>query len=66
MARLPLADVYLRDRTLVCAYDRKVRSRDSYFLLHPPSSERQKKIQVFRDWIIAEAAKSPYHIPHHP
>ncbi|HSW20261.1 MAG TPA: transcriptional regulator GcvA, partial [Ramlibacter sp.] len=63
MARLPLADSYLREGTLVYAFDKKVRSDDSYFLLYPKSADKQKKVQVFRDWILAEAAKSAYYLP---
>jgi LysR family glycine cleavage system transcriptional activator len=62
MARLPLADSFLRDGSLVMAIDRKVRSEDCYFLLYPKVAEQQRKVQVFRDWIVAEASKSPYHL----
>lgn len=62
MARLPLAESFLRDKSLVMAIGRKVRSKDCYYLLYPKLAEQQRKVQVFRDWIIAEAAKSPYHI----
>ncbi len=62
MARLPLADSFLRDKSLVMAFDRKVRSRDSYYLVYPKLAQKQRKVQVFRDWIVNEAAKSPYHI----
>ena len=63
MARLPLAESFLRDGRLVPAFDRKVRSRDCYYLLYPKAADQQKKVQVFRDWIVSEAAKSPYHLP---
>ncbi|MEO5671081.1 MAG: transcriptional regulator GcvA [Ramlibacter sp.] len=62
MARLPLADSFLRDKSLVMAFDRKVRSQDCYYLLYPKVAEKQRKVQLFRDWITTEAAKSPYHV----
>ncbi|OCP18266.1 MULTISPECIES: LysR substrate-binding domain-containing protein [unclassified Ensifer] len=48
----------LRSGKLVRPFNHVVRDGRAYWLVYPQSHRRQKKIQAFRDWIIAEAAAS--------
>ena len=48
----------LRSGKLVRPFNHVVRDGRAYWLVYPQSHRRQNKIQVFREWIIAEAATS--------
>lgn len=48
----------LRSGRLIRPFDHVVRDGRAYWLVYPQGSRRQKKIQAFRDWIIAEADAS--------
>ncbi|MNL78148.1 Glycine cleavage system transcriptional activator [compost metagenome] len=48
----------LRSGKLIRPFNHVVRDGRAYWLVYPQSHRRQKKIQAFREWIIAEAAAS--------
>ncbi|WVT76060.1 LysR substrate-binding domain-containing protein (plasmid) [Sinorhizobium chiapasense] len=48
----------LKSGRLIRPFEHVVRDGRAYWLVYPQSSRRQKKIQAFRDWIIAEADAS--------
>ncbi|HEV7319730.1 MAG TPA: LysR substrate-binding domain-containing protein [Ensifer sp.] len=48
----------LKSGRLIRPFDHVVRDGRAYWLVYPQSSRRQKKIQAFRDWIVAEADAS--------
>ncbi|HEV7310033.1 LysR substrate-binding domain-containing protein [Ensifer sp.] len=48
----------LRSGRLIRPFDHVVRDGRAYWLVYPQSSRRQKKIQAFRDWVVAEADAS--------
>ncbi|MCK3777966.1 LysR substrate-binding domain-containing protein [Ensifer sesbaniae] len=48
----------LKSGRLIRPFEHLVRDGRAYWLVYPQSSRRQKKIQAFRDWILAEADAS--------
>lgn len=48
----------LRNGKLIRPFDHVVQDGRAYWLVYPQSHRRQKKIQAFREWIIAEADAS--------
>ncbi len=48
----------LESGRLIRPFEHLVRDGRAYWLVYPQSSRRQKKIQAFRDWILAEADAS--------
>ena len=48
----------LKSGRLIRPFEHVVRDGRAYWLVYPQSTRRQKKIQAFRDWVVAEADAS--------
>jgi len=48
---------------LVFAIDHAVRDERSYWIVYPPARQRERKIRLFRDWILAEARAACMKLP---
>ncbi|MEI2297305.1 LysR substrate-binding domain-containing protein [Ensifer sp. MJa1] len=48
----------LKSGRLIRPFEHVVRDGRAYWLVYPQSNRRQKKIQAFRDWVVAEADAS--------
>lgn len=48
---------YLESGQLICQFDAKLRSPDSYYLILPPTRSIQKDLQVFLEWLKDEVSR---------
>ncbi|MEZ2409866.1 LysR family glycine cleavage system transcriptional activator [Bosea sp. OAE752] len=48
---------------LVFAIEHAVRGDRSYWIVYPPERQRERKIRLFRDWILAEARAASMKLP---
>ncbi|MGE0797827.1 MAG: transcriptional regulator GcvA [Lautropia sp.] len=62
MARLPLAESFLRSGQLVAPFPTRVRSEHGYYLLYPKAAAGLQKVMAFRDWIVREASATEYFV----
>lgn len=51
---------------LVFAVDHAVRDERSYWIVYPQERQRERKIRLFRDWVLAEARAACMNLPMRP
>jgi LysR family glycine cleavage system transcriptional activator len=66
LGRTMLVAADLAAGRLIRPFKHSLKAHSSFYVVYPPDAIRQRKVKIFRDWLLAEVANStPAHSPLH-
>jgi LysR family glycine cleavage system transcriptional activator len=65
LGRTMLVAADLAAGRLVRPFKHSLKAHSSFYVVYPPDAIRQRKVKIFRDWLLAEVATGASHSPLH-
>ena len=65
LGRTMLVAADLAAGRLIRPFKHSLKAHSSFYVVYPPDAIRQRKVKIFRDWLLAEVANGVTHSPLH-